>query len=62
MNAKNIYRFPEHTGDSYPSYLTVAKWLSEFQFVWESLEDYLYSGWPRSATILEMIAKCMISS
>ena len=50
-------RLSEHTGGYAPSYLTVAKWTNEFKFCRESLDVDLHSGWPKSATTPEFIAK-----
>ena len=52
----NSRQLSENTRDSALSYSAVAKWISKFKFDRESLDD-LWSGWPRSATTPEFIAK-----
>ena len=57
MKAKEIHAdFQNTLGDSPPSYSTIAKWTSGFQFDWESL-DVPLNGWSKSATTPEFIAK-----
>ena len=58
MKAKEIHaEFQKILGDSAPSYSTVSKWISKFKFGWESLDDDLHSGQPKSSTTPEFIAK-----
>ena len=49
--------FQNTVRDPAPSYLTVAKWSSEFKFSRESLGDNPHGGWPKSATTPEFIAE-----
>ena len=42
---------------NFPLYLTVVKWINEFKFGWENLEDDTCIGQPRCVTNPEMVAK-----
>jgi hypothetical protein len=55
MKGKKLCQVSVHTGDSARSYSTIAKWTSESKFGWESLDDVLHSGCPKSATTPEFI-------
>ena len=47
---KKGIKVKQRTGNSAPSYSTVAKWTIELKFGWESLDDDRRSGWPKTAT------------